>query len=110
MRRFVGLVAIATAFALAPTFTAAAPSASADHVVDQGCVHYREFKGPYGAFVLNAYLRCKGNTVRRAPVVRSGPNGACKTMVPHHLVQWNLWSSDLLFPFVNHAVDRLAPC
>jgi len=89
MRRKVAVLAV-TVCALVAMFAVSAPSASATYV--QGCVHWNEFNGPYGAFVINAYNRCTGVTIRRAPDVVNAPDGGCKTMIPHHLYQWNLWS------------------
>jgi hypothetical protein len=106
MKRVVVLVATAALLAMVPSFTTSTPSASAKHVIDQGCVHFREHIGPYGARVVNAYLRCKYFVVWRKPIVENGTDGSCKRMEPHNLVQWNLWSAN--GPF--HAVHRLEPC
>ena len=87
MKRRVAVLAV-TACALTAMFGVSAPSASATYV--QGCVHWNEFKGPYGAFVVNAYNRCNGVRIRRKPDVVNGPDGDCRTMIPNHLYQWNL--------------------
>jgi hypothetical protein len=106
MKRLVALVAAVTVVALAPAFTTSAPTASADHIIDQGCVHFREIIGPWGARVVNAYMRCNYYSVYRKPIVENGTDGSCKRLDPDRLVQWNLWSAN--GPF--HAVHRLAPC
>jgi hypothetical protein len=107
MRRMVALVAAATVLASIPALSTSTPAAEAKHVIDQGCVHFRETWGPAGAFVIDAFLRCKNTTVRRKPIVARGTDGPCKTMVPHHRVHWPLWAVPIPF---THSVSRLAPC
>jgi hypothetical protein len=94
--------------ALVPT-SLFATSASANHVVDQGCVHYREFKGPYQAWSVNGYLRCNNRVVWREPAILRGPdNGGCKKMVPDHLVVWQGGPHGAA-PW-EHFVQELKPC
>jgi hypothetical protein len=95
MRRKIAILAI-SAFALVPAFMITAPSASATYV--QGCVHWNEFPGPYGAFGVNAYNRCNGVTIRRKPDVINGPDGGCTKMIPNHRYQWDLWSWGAFIP------------
>ncbi len=90
MKRKIAVLTIAVC-ALVPVFMVTAPSAGATKI--NGCVHWNEFPGPYGAFVINAYNRCNGITIRRKPDVIAGKDGGCKSMIPNHLYQWNLWSA-----------------
>jgi len=106
MKRIGALVAAIAVVALASVLTSSAPTAGAHHVIDQGCVHFREFIGPYGARVVNAYMRCNYYSVYRKPIVDNGTDGSCKRLDPDRLVQWQLWSAN--GPL--HAVKRLAPC
>lgn len=107
MKRRVALLGV-TVLALAPMYAISAAPASAGHIVDQGCVHYREHKGPYTAWTVDGFLRCDGKPVWRKPDIRRGPDGACKKMIPHHRVFWTGIGSGAL-PW-EHAVVRLEPC
>jgi hypothetical protein len=97
MRRKIAILAI-TAFALVPVFMVSAPSASATYI--QGCVHWNEQPGPWGAFGVDAYNRCTGVTIRRKPDVRNGPDGNCKAMIPNHHYAWDLWTAGAFPPRV----------
>jgi hypothetical protein len=88
MKRRLAVLAVSVC-ALVAMFAVSAPSASAAYV--QGCVHWNEHHGPYGAFVIDAYNRCNGVTIRRKPNVINGPDGECKRMIPNHHYQWQLW-------------------
>ena len=105
MKRKLTILAIA-AMALVPVFMVQASSAGATKV--NGCVHWNEFPGPYGAFVINAYNRCNGQVIRRKPDVIGGPDGACKRMIPNHFYQWQLWSAYVV-PFTAK-VPRFMHC
>lgn len=107
MKRLAAILGVA-ALALVPT-ALAAPSASAGHIVDQGCVHYREGKGPALAWTVDGFLRCNGNPVWRKPDIIGGPDGACKKMVPHHRVEWIGLGHTQVLPW-QHVVRSLKPC
>jgi hypothetical protein len=98
MKRKIAILAVAVC-ALVPVFMVSAPSAGATHI--QGCIHWNEQPGPYGAFGVDAYNRCNGVTIRRKPDIINGKDGGCKTMIPNHHYGWDLWAP-VSIPFTSH--------